>query len=60
MDFNLSSDSYSDNELEELLHLRVPYSTSDVSRAKQTLINQLNKRNLGSDKQRDILESLEE
>ena len=55
MDFNLSSDSYSDNELEELLHLRVPYSTSDVSRAKQTLINQLNKRNLGSDKQREIL-----
>jgi len=52
---NLNSDSYSDKEIEKLLHLSQPYDTSDIVRAKQYLITQLgNMNNLGNEKQREI------
>jgi hypothetical protein len=53
--FNLNSEGYSDNEIEELFHLKTPYSAPDIEKAKQILNKQLSSNdNLGSDKQREI------
>ena len=53
--FNFNSDSYSINEIENLLHLIQPYNGSDITSAKQRLIKQLGERNnLGTEKQREI------
>jgi hypothetical protein len=49
---NLNSDSYSDREIEKLLHITQPYDTKDIIRAKQQLVNQLS--NLDSEKQREF------
>ena len=52
---NLNSDAYSDKEIENLLHLLQPYDTSDIVRAKQNLILNVNvQSNLGNEKQREI------
>ena len=52
---NLNSDSYSDKEIENLLHLTHPYDSNDILKAKKTLLNQLNSNtNLGNDKQREF------
>jgi hypothetical protein len=54
--FNLNCDSYKDNEIEELLHLKNPYNSTDIINAKKTLSQQLVKNNsLGTEKQREIL-----
>jgi hypothetical protein len=52
--FNLNSDSYSNGEIEKLLHLSKPYVVNDILTAKERLIQQFSK-NLGSGKQRDNL-----
>jgi len=52
---NLNCDSYSDKEIENLLHLTQPYDSNDILKAKKTLLNQLNSNtNLGNDKQREF------
>ena len=52
---NLNSESYTEPEIEKLLHLMQPYDINDINRAKQSIINQLNMMtNLGSEKQREI------
>ena len=52
---NLNSDSYSDKEIENLLHLSQPYDTTDIFKAKKILINQLGSNtNLGNEKLRDF------
>jgi hypothetical protein len=55
--FNLNSESYTDIEIEELLHLNQPYDAPDIIKAKQKLTQQLNlsANNLGTEKQRDIM-----
>lgn len=53
--FNFNSDSYTNNEIENLLHLTQPYNTADINTSKQRLIKQLGDRNnLGPEKQREI------
>lgn len=53
--FILNSFSYSDKEIEELLHLKLPYSLSDVDRSKNILMQQLsNNNNLGISNQKEI------
>lgn len=53
---NLNSESYSESEIENLLHLRQPYDMNDINKAKQQIFNLLNSAsNLGSEKQREIL-----
>lgn len=53
--FNFNSDSYSDREIEKLLHLSQPYNSSDITRAKQVLTKQLaNNNTLGVEKQREV------
>ena len=49
---NLNSDSYSDKEIESLLHLIQPYDTNDINKAKQLLINQLS--HFDNEKQREF------
>ena len=52
---NLNSDSYSEKEIEKLLHLSQPYDTSDIFRAKEQLIIKItNTSSLGNEKQREI------
>jgi len=51
---NLNTESYSDNEIEKLLHLFKPYTSDDILKAKQRLIKQLNNNNLGIEKQREF------
>jgi hypothetical protein len=52
---NLNHEGYSDTEVEALFHLRHPYNTADITKAKQILNQQLlQNNNLGSDKQREI------
>ena len=52
---NLNSDSYSNNEIENLLHLSQPYTSTDILLSKQRLLKQVGDRNnLGSEKQREI------
>jgi hypothetical protein len=54
--FNLNSDSYTNNEIENLLHLLQPYNTTDIHNSKQRLMKQLGGRtNVSSEKQREIL-----
>ena len=52
--FNFNSDSYSDNEIENLLHLSAPYDFNDIQKAKQVLIGQLGNNNMAVEKQREI------
>ena len=62
---NLNSESYSDSEIEKLLHLSQPYTHDDIQKAKQQLIKQLangngnhsngaGTGNLGVEKQREF------
>ena len=52
---NLNSDSYSEKEIEKLLHLSQPYDSSDILRAKEQLISRIiNTSSLGNEKQREI------
>jgi hypothetical protein len=53
----LKSDSYTNKEIEKLLHLSKPYSASDVDFSKQRLLKQFNGAMpyLGNDKQQEII-----
>jgi hypothetical protein len=54
--FNLNSDSYEHNELEELFGLTIPYSDQDISNAKGILSEQLtSSKDLGPERKREIL-----
>jgi hypothetical protein len=54
--FNLNSDSYEHNELEELFGLTKPYSDEDISNAKGILSEQLtSSEDLGPERKREIL-----
>ena len=53
--FNLNSDSYSNGEIEKLLHLTKPYTVDDVQESKQKLLKQFNNTSLGIENQRDIV-----
>jgi len=58
--FNFNSESYSNGEIEKILHLSKPYTTNDINTSKQRLINQINTQaNLGSEKQREIAEFID-
>ena len=53
---NLDCDSYKDEEIDKLLHLKNPYTQNDITNAKQRLRGQIiNNKNLESEKQREIL-----
>jgi len=53
---NLDCDSYKDEEIDKLLHLKKPYTQNDIAIAKQRLRGQImNNKNLESEKQREIL-----
>jgi hypothetical protein len=53
---NLDCDSYKDVEIDNLLHLKKPYTQNDITNAKQRLRGQImNNKNLESEKQREIL-----
>lgn len=53
---NLDCDSYKDEEIDKLLHLKKPYTQNDITNAKQRLRGQIiNNKNLESEKQREIL-----
>jgi hypothetical protein len=57
---NFNSDSYTNGEIEKLLHLTKPYTTNDILSSKQRLIRQFNARsNLGSEKQREIADFID-
>jgi hypothetical protein len=54
--FNLNSDSYSENEIEELFNLKNVYNSKDISNAKAILVQQLTRtKDLGVEKQREIM-----
>lgn len=53
--FNLQEHSYSNGEIEKLLHLSKPYTARDVNSSKERLLKQFNNTNLGSEKQREII-----
>ena len=56
--FNLNSDAYKDSELEQLFHLKQPYTVTDILTAKQKLAQQLGKNSHGTmsvEKQRELL-----
>ena len=52
---NLNSDSYTNSEIEKILHLSQPYSTDDIINAKHQLVKQLSNYNLGMEKQREFV-----
>jgi hypothetical protein len=52
---NLNSDSYTNSEIEKILHLSQPYSTDDIINAKHQLIKQLSIYTLGVEKQREFV-----
>jgi len=55
--FNFNSDSYTNNEIESLLHLAHPYSIHDINNSKKRLISQIGgMNNLGNDKQNEIIQ----
>ena len=55
--FNFNSDSYTNNEIESLLHLAHPYSIHDINNSKKRLISQIGgMNNLGNDKQHEIIQ----
>jgi len=58
---NLNSESYTNNEIEKLLHLRPPYNLNDVNASKDKLINQFgDKHYVGNrDKQQSIISFIE-
>lgn len=54
--FNLNSDSYSENEIEELFNLKKIYNIKDIASAKTILVRQLTtSQDLGVEKQREIM-----
>jgi hypothetical protein len=54
--FNLNSDAYNHDELEELFGLQKPYSNEDISNAKGILSEQLtSSKDLGPERKREIL-----
>ena len=52
---NLNCDSYTNSEIEKILHLSQPYSTDDIINAKHQLVKQLSNYNLGMEKQREFV-----
>ena len=53
---NLDSDTYKDEEIEQLFKLKRPFTHHDTMRAKKILITQINSnKSLGIEKQREIL-----
>jgi hypothetical protein len=58
---NLNSESYTNNEIEKLLHLRPPYNLNDIIASKEKLINQFGKNQyLGNrEKQQSIISFIE-
>ena len=53
---NLDCDSYKDEEIENLLKLKKPFTQNDIFNAKRILRNQISSNtSLGSEKQREIL-----
>ena len=56
--FNLDSDAYKDSEVEQLFHLKQPYTTNEIINAKQKLAQQLGQNSNGElsvEKQREVL-----
>jgi hypothetical protein len=56
---NLNGDSYTTSEIEKLLHLSKPYTATDIHSSKQRLLNQFSKTNLGSEKEREMIDFLD-
>lgn len=52
---NLNCDSYTNSEIEKILHLSQPYSTDDIINAKHQLVKQLSNYNLGIEKHREFV-----
>ena len=52
--FNLNSDLYNDEEIETLFNLKMPYTSSDISQAKDVLLKQLINKKFGPEKQGEI------
>ena len=57
--FNLNSQSYSNGEIEKLLHLTHPYSVNDILQSKQRLVKQFGNTNLGKGKEREIADFID-
>ena len=57
--FNLNSQSYSNGEIEKLLHLSHPYSIKDIFQSKHRLIKQFSNSNLGKGKEREIADFID-
>jgi hypothetical protein len=57
--FNLNSQSYTNGEIEKLLHLTPPYSINDIFYSKQRLIKQFAATNLGNGKEREITDFID-
>lgn len=56
---NLNSQSYTNGEIEKLLHLTPPYSINDIFYSKQRLIKQFKATNLGNGKEREIADFID-
>ena len=56
---NLNSQSYTNGEIEKLLHLTRPYSINDILQSKQRLIKQFGNTTLGNGKEREITDFID-
>ena len=56
---NLNSQSYTNGEIEKLLHLSHPYTINDILQSKQRLINQFGNTTLGKGKEREITDFID-
>jgi hypothetical protein len=56
---NLQSESYTNGEIEKLLHLSKPYVTDDILAAKKRLMKQFAISNLGKEKQAEIADFID-
>ena len=56
---NLNSQSYTNEEIEKLLHLNRPYCINDILDSKQRLIKQFGNTNLGNGKEREIADFID-
>ena len=56
---NLNSQSYTNGEIEKLLHLTPPYCINDILNSKQRLIKQFSSTNLGNGKEREIADFID-
>ena len=57
--FNLNSQSYTNGEIEKLLHLSHPYSVNDILQSKERLIKQFGNTSLGKGKEREITDFID-